>query len=314
MSGADEVVRYPREVWVASVAQSGLHAPNVDGMVAKLLERMEAFLPMQPDVFCLPEAFPFVQLDIPRPPARAVAESPPGKITSEFAAFARAHRCYVICPVYTVESGRCYNAAVVLDREGEVMGQYRKAHLTDGELADELTPGPLDPPVFQADFGTFGIQICFDIEWTDGWEALRDKGAEIVFWPSAFAGGQKLNMLASIYHYVVVSSTRKDTTKIVDISGDDVAVSGRWDPIGVCAPVNLEKAFLHTYPFNAKFDAIRAKYGRGVMIRTLHDEEWTVVESRSSGVRVAEILAEFEVKTHDEMVADSTELQVTHRP
>ena len=309
----DSDTRLPREVWIASITQTGLHAKDSEEMVGKFLRRMESFVPMQPDIFCLPEAFPFVQLEVPRPPDSEVAETPPGPITERFAEFARAHNCYVICPIYTEEGGRYYNAAVVIDRGGQVMGEYRKAHLTVGEMDGGLTPGTLQPTVFETDFGRIGIQICYDIEWTDGWQGLRDSGAEMVFWPSAFAGGQKLNMLASIYHYVVVSSTRKDTTVIVDISGEEIVRTGRWDAKGVCAPVNLEKAFLHTYPFNVKFDAIRAKYGRKVLIRTFHDEEWTIVESRSPEVKVTDVLAEFEVITHDEMTAEAAAMQAARR-
>jgi len=59
-----------------------------------------------------------------------------------------------------------------------------------------VTPGALKPPVFRTDFGVVGAQICFDMEWHDGWQNLRKGGAEIVFWPSAFAGGTAVNAKA----------------------------------------------------------------------------------------------------------------------
>ena len=78
------------------------------------------------------------------------------------------------------------NTAVVYDRQGQELGQYHKIHPTEGELNGGIWPGPIDPPVFEADFGKFGIQICFDVNWWEGWERLKQKGAQIVFWPSAF--------------------------------------------------------------------------------------------------------------------------------
>src|SRR3712207_7956687 len=42
-----------------------------------------------------------------------------------------------------------------------------KCRPTDGEIASGVRPGPLDPPVFETDFGKIGIQICFDIKWED---------------------------------------------------------------------------------------------------------------------------------------------------
>ncbi len=104
--------------------------------------------------------------------------------------------------------------------------------------------------------------------------------------------------------YCVVSSTRKGTTKICDIDGQAVACSGQY-ATWVCAPVNLEKAFLHSWPFCKRFPEIHAKYGRKVSIRTLHEEEWTIIESLSPDVRVADILKEFDLQTHEQHVGEA---------
>ena len=114
-----------------------------------------------------------------------------------------------------------------------------------------------NPSVFQTDFGKIGLQICFDIEWDQSWAHLRKMGAEIVFWPSAFAGGQMVNSKAWRHKYVVASSTRKNTSKICDITGETIAQTGIWDKNLYCAPVNLEKVFLHTWPYVQQFDAVR---------------------------------------------------------
>ena len=171
----------------------------------------------------------------------------------------------------------------------------------------------MQAPVFDTDFGRIGIQICFDIEWTDGWESLRDQGAELVLWPSAFAGGRALNALASRYHYPIAASTQKDSAKIVDVSGADLAVSGRWEQAGVCLPLNLETAFVHTWPHYRHFDAMRQRYGRRLLIRSLHEEEWSIVESRDPALNVKEVLREFEVPTHDEMTREATVKQRSAR-
>jgi hypothetical protein len=193
---------------------------------------------------------------------------------------------------------------VLLDRQGEVVGEYRKMHPTEGEMEKGVMPGPLDPPVFQTDFGVVGGQICFDIEWLDGWAALQKAGAEIVFWPSAFGGGQKLNMHANLNRYVVVSSTQKGVSKVCDISGETLAWTGLWDRT-LCIPVNLEKAFLHTWPYSQRFEDIRKKYGQAIRIVTFHDEEWTIIESREAEVKVADVLKEFEIRTYEEMIRDA---------
>lgn len=309
---ADAPSRLPREVWVASITQDGMHTANYEQMIKAMLARMESVVPFRPDVVCLPEVFPFVNLDTDRPPLEEVAEEPIGAICAPFAEFARKNRCYVVCSTYTKEAGRYYNSAVFIGRDGKLVGEYRKMHPTVGEMERGIEPGSLDPPVFDTDFGKVGAQICFDIEWYDGWENLRKKGAEIVFWPSAFGGGAMVNTKAWQNHYCVVSSTRKGTTQICDINGEALAKTGHFANF-VCAPINLEKVFLHTWPFCRRFPEIYAKYGPRIRIQTFHEEEWSILESRSPEVKIADVMKEFELMTRDEHIEEADEAQRARR-
>ena len=304
--------RLPREVWVASISQNRLEAGKYREMIKKMLRRMEEVIQYEPDIICLPEAFPFVNLTVGRPPLDEVAEAPIGPISGPFAEFAGKHHCYVVCPIYTKENGRYYNAAVFIDRAGKLLGEYRKIHPTIGEIKRGIAPGSLEPAVFMTDFGIVGAQICFDIEWSDGWRKLRKAGAEMVFWPSAFGGGLMVNTKAWENKYCVVSSTRKGTTKICDISGENVAWTGNFAH-WVCAPVNLEKVLLHTWPYCERFNDIQAKYGRKIRIKTFHEEEWTVIESRSADVKVADVVREFELKTHEQHMQAAEAVQKKYR-
>jgi beta-ureidopropionase len=300
--------RLPREVWIASFSLMNIQSKDYLQTIETVLDHMKEIAHYHPDIICLPEVFPFSNIEN-RAKLQQVAEKPPGKISRIFADFARTHHCYVICPIYTTEGGKYYNAAVVINRNGEVMGEYRKIHPTEGEMKTGIMPGPLNPPVFKLDFATIGIQICFDIQWKDGWEALRKAGAEMVFWPSAFAGGLMVNTKAWQNRYVVVSSTQKDTTKICDISGEELAKTGRWNRNWAIAPVNLEKVFLHLWPYVRRFPDIQAKYGREVNIKIFHEEEWAIIESLSPDIKVADIMKEFELDSLEEMINRSQKMQ-----
>jgi predicted amidohydrolase len=291
------VYEKPREVWIAAITKNDIEGKDIKETIQAALRQMENALPYKPDIYCLPETF----LDPAQRALATNAEDGTGRIAGPFQEFARKHNCYIVCPINTVENGKYYNAAVLIDRNGKMIGQYRKCRITESEV-DEMgiTPGPIDAPVFKTDFGTIGIQICFDIEWPEGWRQLAMKGAEIVFWPSAFAAGKKLNTKAWENQYVVVSSTLKNTTKIVDITGEDVATSGNWSSWGVCAPVNLEKAFLASWPYVQSFPDIQKKYGRKIRISSLHEEEFSVIESLSADVKIADVMKEFKLKTYRE--------------
>lgn len=305
--------RLPREVWIATVAQEGLRAKNPKQMVERVLARMESVVSFEPDIICLPEEFSLANIDSPRPRLADVAERPFGELSKPIAEFAKKHHCYIICPIDTKDdAGRFYNSAVLIDRQGQLVGEYRKMHPTVDEMNYGITPGPVDPPVFQTDFGVIGIQICYDIEWPHDWTKLRSAGAEIVFYPSAFAGGTMVNTMAWLNKVCVVSSTNKDTSKICDITGQELARTSRWSAT-VCAPVNLEKVFLHTWPSVQKFSAIEGKYGRKVRLQTHAEEEWTILESRSSDVAVADVLKEFGLKSREEAIRLATAAQHARR-
>jgi beta-ureidopropionase len=307
--------RHAREIWVASVGQMGLEAKSPLEMCEKMLSRMEEVTPLRPDIVCTPEAFPFVGLPKNwQPSLPDVAEERSGPILDQFAAFALRHNCYVICSTYTKEAGRYYDSAVLFDRKGQYAGEYRKMHPTDGEMRLGLTPGPLRAPVFETDFGTIGIQICYDVNWHEAFRQLGEDGAKIVFWPSAFPGGMMLNSLAWMNKYHLVSSTGLlHPTQIVDPLGETVCVTGRaanW----VCTPLNLDSAIVQTVKYFPKFKDIQDKYGRGFRIKIFHDEALALIEGVSAELSVAQALREFDIPTSREMLAVSTKLQNAKRP
>lgn len=295
-----------REIWIASFSLERLEAQSAEAMVDNVISRMEGASPCQPDIFCVPEVFAF----------RGVPDSTPLKekaeasewILKRFAEFARSHNAYVICPTYTMEKQAIYNSAVVIDRQGNVMGEYHKIHPTVDEIESGVAPGSLNPPVFRTDFGVIGIQICFDANWPEGWQSLRKAGAEIIFWPSAFPGGRMLGAMAWINKTYIVTSTWPNPTRIIDITGEEIAVSGRFES-WVCAPINLEKAFLHIWPYTEKIDALRKKYGQKVRVAKMHMEDWAIIESVSPDLPIKKALAEFEIPLHEEHIQRAWDAQ-----
>ncbi|MBN1291967.1 MAG: carbon-nitrogen hydrolase family protein [Candidatus Latescibacteria bacterium] len=309
----------PREVWVATVTLTAeFESPKdtigdaVEDRINRMLKRMEEVVPYNPDIICLSEVFAHTGIrNLPAFPERA--EEVPGPIVKKFAAFARAHNCYVICPIYTRKGNIVYNSAVLIDRKGKVVGQYDKINPTEGEIDSGISPGPVDPPVFKTDFGTIGMQICFDANWPENWRKLKEAGAEIVFWPSAFAGGSMLNTLAANNSYYIVACTRHEPARIVDVTGVDICSTGRLQS-WVCTPLNLDKKVFHWDFQDKKFKAVQKKYGRKVGYSICHPEGWFTLESRSPDVSVESIMKEFDLITYDRYIHRADEYQKQHRP
>jgi predicted amidohydrolase len=226
-----------------------------------------------------------------------------------FSKLAKENNTYIVCPLATQKDGKNFNSAVLINRIGNVQGIYRKIHPTISEMEAGFSPGETDPPVFKTDFGMIGIQICFDMRWDDGWNRLKEKGAEIIFWPSAFPGGKLINAMALQHQVIVASSTLKDPARICDITGEELSKTGRWQKYWTCSTVNLEKVGLHAWPYVRMFDDIQKKYGPKIHIHYLHEEGHAVIESRSADVFVKDILEEFEIKPFFEHIQNADKAQ-----
>jgi beta-ureidopropionase len=292
----------PREVWVLSMVQSGLEEEK--DIIAGMIDRIRIMSLYKPDIICLPEVFTGT--------TAKQAEEIPGPTTNRLATVAKEMNSYVICPLHTKKNGKAYNSAVLIDRKGEIAGQYNKIHPVSVECEKGVTPGNSPPPVFNTDFGTIGIQICFDINWVEEWKSLKDQGAEIVFWPSAYPAGRMLPSYAWLFKYYVVGSSRRAIATIYDITGDLLASSGYYEPWAF-ARLNLEKAFLEITDYHDELNEIKKKYGRKVLIRYYHDEDWVTIESLSPDLRIKDILDAFELVPHWDYIKIEERLQDRYR-
>jgi predicted amidohydrolase len=234
------------------------------------------------------------------------------------AEFARKNNCYVVCPIITKDEGRFYNSSILIDRKGNIAGVYHKTHPTVPEMIPDkiykggvVTPGALDQPVFETDFGKVGMLICFDTNWWDCWDNLRDKGAEVVLFSSQFSGGRILNYYAWRNSCYVLAGTSMDA-RVIDISGNDLFPASN-DVRYAWATVNLEKANTPGWSTGKKLNDIYNKYGNRVELKVWDRTEIITIESRDPDLKVADILKDFDIKSKNEALKDAEEFQNKYR-
>jgi len=81
---------------------------------------------------------------------------------------------------------KLYNTALLIDRNGEIKGKYKKIHIYDEKLrAGEKVK------VFKTDFAKIGIVICWDLAYPEMFKKMKEKGAEIIFCPAQWCYEQK---------------------------------------------------------------------------------------------------------------------------
>jgi predicted amidohydrolase len=208
--------------------------------------------------------------------ARSVAYE--GEVRDTFAQKAREHSCYIIVPTYLLESKErklCSNAAILVGRNGDVVGTYRKVHLVVSlerrTMESGSTPGKV-LPVFDCDFGKLAIQICYDINFDDGWAELRRKGAELIAWPTQSPQTSQPAARARENRCYIVSSTWRNNASIFEPTGKIAAQIKPPESILV-HELDLSYALL---PWSSKLrngEALRKAFGDKVGFHYYEDED-----------------------------------------
>lgn len=89
---------------------------------------------------------------------------------------------------------RFYNTSVLINPEGEIIASYRKVHLFDIDVPEEVTDNessvvlPGDQLVLvNLPKCRLGLSICFDLRFPEIYRALSIAGAQVLVVPAAFA-------------------------------------------------------------------------------------------------------------------------------
>ncbi|MFN7922443.1 MAG: carbon-nitrogen hydrolase family protein [Bryobacteraceae bacterium] len=231
-----------------------------------------------------------------------------GAVAEAFARCAREHSCYVVVPTYLREADdprRCSNAAVLVNRNGEAAGTYRKVHLVvagDGKTMEGgSTPGR-EFPVFDCDFGKLGIQICYDMEFDSGWNALAAKGAELIAWPTQSPQTSQPAARAAASRAYIVSSTWRNNASVFEPTGKIPAQIKQPDQVLV-HELDLSYAIL---PWSSKLKngkALAQIYGDRVGFRYYEDEDCGIFWSNDAKVSIREMVDRLGVLEADEELA-----------
>ena len=191
------------------------------------------------------------------------------QVQPRVAACAKRHGSYLIVPMLLREAGppiHYSNAAVLFDRQGNLVGMYRKVHpvaaVGSRLLEGGLTPGS-DFPVFNCDFGKLGIQICFDMLYEDGWKALAKEGAQIVALPSASAETTRPMAYAREHQYYIVSAAPRDHAAVISPLGS-IEYEATAEGQVLVREIDLSYDILHWEDKLDEGEALQRRYGSRV--------------------------------------------------
>jgi predicted amidohydrolase len=125
------------------------------------------------------------------------AQTIPGPTISRLQEKARKHKMIVHAGSMVERSpdspGKFHNTSVLINRDGEIVAQYRKIHLFDVDLAngekhyesERIVPGD-QIVAAEIDGITFGLTVCYDLRFPELYRSLALRGAQVLLVPAGF--------------------------------------------------------------------------------------------------------------------------------
>jgi len=202
-----------------------------------------------------PENAPFLGSDRDKV---AIAEELSGPLTQAFVEIATRHKVWVsvagLPERCEKNPEKTYNTQVLISPEGYFAAVYRKIHLFDAQVSDEiryLESGSVEPGdevvsteiLFGDEALNVGLTICYDLRFPELYRDLRNRGAQAVTVPSAFTlqtGRDHWHALLkarAIENQVYVLAPNQQGLHFGDrASFGNSSVYDPWGKLIVCAP------------------------------------------------------------------------------
>jgi predicted amidohydrolase len=162
--------------------------PAAEGSVAEMLGAMQRAASQAAAagvrLLILPELF-LTGYNIGADAIRALAQKVDGPAAQAAAEIARRHGIALLYGYPELDRGQVFNAALLIERDGRPLANFRKLHLFGALDGAVYTPGD-DPAVMaEIDGLKIGILICYDVEFPELVRGLALRGADLIAVPTA---------------------------------------------------------------------------------------------------------------------------------
>ena len=118
-----------------------------------------------------------------------MAETIPGPSTEEFGEIAKALGIVLVTSLFEKRApGIYHNTAVVFEKDGSIVGKYRKMHIPDDPAYYEkfyFTPGDMGFKPIDTSVGKLGLLVCWDQWYPEAARLMALAGADLLIYPTA---------------------------------------------------------------------------------------------------------------------------------
>ena len=158
-----------------------------DANLKKLAKLLKENTDAEADIVILPEIF---SLGADYENWQKQAEFVPAQTTMLLSGLAELYNTNIIGGSFIERTfdGKFYNTCIAVNRQGAVVGQYRKNYLFshNGGRENEFIDAGEDIAVVELDGVKFGLALCYDIRFPELFRKMVKNGAEVFVVPAAF--------------------------------------------------------------------------------------------------------------------------------
>ncbi len=186
--------------------------------------------------------FPEVQLTefFPQFPSRDVRkygntiDSP---VVQAFCSACREAGIYAVPNIYLKEGEQYYDASLVIDRSGAIIGIQKMVHIAQAEQfyeQDYYAPSNEGFQVYDTEFGKLAVTVCFDRHYPESIRTEALMGADLILIPTVNTKSEPLEMFewelrVQAFHssVAIAMCNRVGTEADMDFAGESIVVDPR---------------------------------------------------------------------------------------
>ncbi len=213
-----------------AMAQMLVEGGEKQNNLNRAVKRIEEAAKNKADIVLLPEA---MDLGWTHSTAKSEAEPVPRGSTFKFLAkAAKKNNIYVCAGIIEKDGDRTFNAAVLINRKGELVLKHRKINELD--IAHDLYDQGDRINVCETEFGTFGLLICADASSKDYIlpRSMGYLGAGLILLPSSWAVPPDYDNVKEPYggmwHDSFISVCKEFNLNIASVSNVGKITDGPW--------------------------------------------------------------------------------------
>lgn len=190
--------------------------------------------------------FPEVQLTefFPQYPGRnasAYAISLESETVRSFCSTCREHHIMAVPNIYLAETGKFYDASILISGEGRILGIQKMVHVAQAEKfyeQDYYTPSDTGFQVFDTSLGRIGIVVCFDRHYPESIRTEALMGADLILVPTANTKQEPMELFememrvqAFQNSVAITMCNRVGKEGAMEFSGESLAVSAEGNTL-----------------------------------------------------------------------------------